>query len=916
MRLSYKMIIGVLAVVFVTFGVFGISDNVLATGKDGDSCYRMEWYTNSGTASTSSNNPNHDIDQSSNKKHTSNRVCYDSDNMKIYAEEITGSEPLALGVKGDMLCLLKVQNNGSYEPSKCTNEWKTKSVRTGLTVFDESALSKMVDAAGGNSAQVGVGGGSADARGSDFKEAAQLTQSDEELANLVNVDSVGDVIGEQSAQEREEKEKENEEEGEKTCASSGAGGALGWILCPILENVSEAANDIYNEYVEPSLEMNADLFSGGDDGTRAAWEMFRNIANVAFIILLLVVIFSQLTGYGIDNYGIKKILPKLIVGVLLMNMSYLICVLCVDLSNIFGAGLKDMFDNLAPAIAGTNEDGTGPLIDGKVSYAGSTGRSLVSLGLLGALGAGGTAAVIFNPAILLSLLVAAIGIGISIFFLFLLLSARQAAVVVLTVISPLAFAAFMLPNTKKYYDKWLKFMQVMLLVYPIAGLLVGGGNFVSSLLVSAAEPDVSFMTALTAMLVGVVPILFIPSVIKGSFAAFGSAGKALSGFGKQASSRAQNAARGSGVYKGLQERGGERRARMVAGVKKNKDGTYSQRNLGRFGMMIRGGRRNVARNSSQFLRNEEARAREAGLLGGGLAAGLAGIESKVDADKVSNAEAMLSYGKVGINGEAVSSTNPAANVNDMNSMKAYHAAALERYRRAADGSVEKANAMAEVKAAQNIMSKTDKGRAAVQKNFESSITNGNFDGLSEASSHLLSNFGDKYKSVNRGAHAMISDLATANLSDSTVQTDIQNRVNGTIPPGSNDLAYRMRGADKYTAESLVNADDSAIDDFVSAIQSGALPNAEIEKMQATAYEALQKQKAGTLNIKPEVASKLEQMLGPSYVPKQSPNSQARMISHGAYEDSSGAVHHLREMDNGKFIDDNGNEVDITHFRKR
>lgn len=382
------------------------------------------------------------------------------------------------------------------------------------------------------------------------------------------------------------------EEGEKTCASSGAGGALGWILCPILENVSNAANDIYNEYVEPSLEMNADLFSGGDDGTRAAWEMFRNIANVAFIILLLVVIFSQLTGYGIDNYGIKKILPKLIVGVLLMNMSYLICVLCVDLSNIFGAGLKDMFDNLAPAV--------GPAtIEEQVPYEGSTGRSLVSLGLLGVLGAGGAAAVIFNPAILLSLLVAAIGIGISIFFLFLLLSARQAAVVVLTVISPLAFAAFMLPNTKKYYDKWLKFMQVMLLVYPIAGLLVGGGNFVSSLLVSAAEPDVSFMTALTAMLVGVVPILFIPSVIKGSFAAFGSAGKALSGFGKQASGRATKFAKERDAYKNAQQAGLMRKTRIKAGyIGKDSDGNYVRRP--RLGALISGGRRGQQRNALAF----------------------------------------------------------------------------------------------------------------------------------------------------------------------------------------------------------------------------------------------------------------------------------------------------------------------------
>ena len=57
------------------------------------------------------------------------------------------------------------------------------------------------------------------------------------------------------------------------------------------------------------------------------WNTFRDIANVIFVILLMVVIFSQLTGVGIDNYGIKKILPKLIIAAILINLSYLICLI-------------------------------------------------------------------------------------------------------------------------------------------------------------------------------------------------------------------------------------------------------------------------------------------------------------------------------------------------------------------------------------------------------------------------------------------------------------------------------------------------------------------------------------------------------------------------------------------------------------
>ena len=546
-----------------------------------DVCYRIKYQVETGNVTNNAYNPEHNGSTTPIKEKETletNRVCRNADGT-LYAEKTSDNVSLAVPNKENTVCLIKDGKTAS-----CINVEEYAPNMSGiLTIL---AKNSGLDVGNG----ILLGGDQLGRRGDAWNGTSQaLLLSDEELNKLtLGVDGAPENANDDGGEENGE--------GEKTCASSGAGGALGWILCPILENVSNAANDIYDEYVEPSLEVNADLFSGGDDGTRAAWEMFRNIANVAFIILLLVVIFSQLTGYGIDNYGIKKILPKLIVGVLLMNMSYLICVLCVDLSNILGGGLKDMFDGMAVDIGQTNIVGA----DGNsVTYAGSAGRSFLSLGLLGLLGAGGTAAVILNPAILLSLLVAAIGIGISIFFLFLLLSARQAAVVVLTVISPLAFAAFMLPNTKKYYDKWIKFMQVMLLVYPIAGLLVGGGNFVSRLLVSAAEPDVSFMTALTAMLVGVVPILFIPSVIKGSFAAFGSAGRALSGFGKQASGRATKFAKERDAYKNAQQAGLMRKTRIKAGyIGKDSDGNYVRRP--RLGALISGGRRGQQRNALAF----------------------------------------------------------------------------------------------------------------------------------------------------------------------------------------------------------------------------------------------------------------------------------------------------------------------------
>ena len=170
---------------------------------------------------------------------------------------------------------------------------------------------------------------------------------------------------------------------------------------------------------------------------------------------------------------------------------------------------------------------------------------------------------------LLSLLISALGVVISVFTLFILLSARQALVVVLTVVSPVAIVCFMLPNTKKIFDRWLKISEGMLLVYPICGLLVGGGDYVSRLLLTLANQG-GFFIVLTAMIVGIVPIFFIPTVLKKSFAAAGDIGAKISGYGQKVRGGAQSSVRNSEAYKRAQTRmnaGINRKGDMTAGGK-------------------------------------------------------------------------------------------------------------------------------------------------------------------------------------------------------------------------------------------------------------------------------------------------------------------------------------------------------------
>ena len=419
------------------------------------------------------------------------------------------------------------------------------------------------------------------------------------------------------------------------CTSSGAAKSLGWVVCPVLDLMGDASETIYNDLLKPNLQVEPELFTNNSGkGTKDAWEIFRNIANGLLIILFLVVIFSQLTGVGIDNYGIKKILPKLIVAAILMNLSYWICVALVDVSNILGNSLQALFNGLGDGLVINSSLGDG--FNNKFAASGTTLVSLVVVGaVMGVLGR----AVAWNPAIILALIVSILGILISVFFLFILLAVRQAAIVILIVLSPLAIACMMIPNTKSLFDKWLKLFEGLLLVYPIAGLLIGGGNYVSKLLLATGFGDNGIFSAITSMVIGITPIFFIPTVLKQSFAAMGNLGAKISGLGQRASGWSQSKMRNSAIYKNAQERGLERQTRLMGGIDKNGNPVAGKRRT--FAKLMSGGERNMARYRAQYLKDQDARNREGNMMGNGYEAALLAQREKAEADEVANYMAQI-----------------------------------------------------------------------------------------------------------------------------------------------------------------------------------------------------------------------------------------------------------------------------------
>ncbi len=348
--------------------------------------------------------------------------------------------------------------------------------------------------------------------------------------------------------------------------------SLGWILCPIIDQLADAIQGIYEKYITPFLVLDSELFdnTGGKvSGTYEAWKQFRDMGNLAFIILFIIVIFSQLTGVGIDNYGIKKALPKLIIGAILINMSYIICQLCIDVANIVGYSIGGLFENIAKI-------DTSGLSLAETGGQGHTLGAVVILGALVVLLAAG-AYLAIGPTVLIPVFMALLSVFIAILFCFILLAVRKAFAVLLVAVSPLAFACYMLPNTKPIYDKWFNAFKGVLLAFPICSAMIYGGQMVARIIVAASGgSNMPSTIALSAAVISIVPIFMIPKAISGSMAAISGG---IVGLQNRLTRGAHGAVGRSGWAQDKRRETMEMRNRRTAGVKRNGERTWRAKNL-------------------------------------------------------------------------------------------------------------------------------------------------------------------------------------------------------------------------------------------------------------------------------------------------------------------------------------------------
>lgn len=370
-------------------------------------------------------------------------------------------------------------------------------------------------------------------------------------------------------------------------------GALGYITCPLLDISAKMIR-----FIAVLLDVVFNFQALNNDSIRGVWSIFANLANISLAVVFLIVVMSQASSIGISNYGVKRMLPRIVAAAILINMSFYVCALAIDVSNVLGHNMMGFIGNLtsdrlaqtnavaqrtpacqvigesvgrsgtevwkwtnpvgwATQVIGVDDDienatgWVGGKIGGLFGNRTACSMAIMAAGLMGGIG-------------VITLIIAVILIAVFIAFITTVALAfmRYTILIFLVILAPLAFAAWVLPGTEGLFKKWWNLFLKLLMIYPIAmfmfgasmfaasviGAVVSDGGFIADLFPDSniTQESIDAVWAALQLFIIAMPLFFIPKLFKSMDSITGGiAGKIMN-----AQRRVGNAAK-SGAKSGL-----------------------------------------------------------------------------------------------------------------------------------------------------------------------------------------------------------------------------------------------------------------------------------------------------------------------------------------------------------------------------
>lgn len=251
---------------------------------------------------------------------------------------------------------------------------------------------------------------------------------------------------------------ETTDTGEKVCTSGpGLSGAIAFVLCPFTEIIAKSTQ-FFEEYIIVPFMTVSPLTTNNDNPTYILWQNFRDLANIGFILIMFISIFSV----ALSKHNAKRVLSRAFVVAIAINLSYFVIAFVIDAFNVFGAGISQL------VMSALQQAKTTQLNSGDES--GAVGNIFVLGGtaLVAIVATGGAAIGWLFSFLMLAALVVVVVVMI--------LLLRQIAIIMLVILAPIAILLYMLPNTENYFQKWRKTLIQLLLMYPMIVLLFAAGK--------------------------------------------------------------------------------------------------------------------------------------------------------------------------------------------------------------------------------------------------------------------------------------------------------------------------------------------------------------------------------------------------------------------------------------------------------
>ena len=282
----------------------------------------------------------------------------------------------------------------------------------------------------------------------------------------------------------------SDKEDKKDCGDVLDSGLLGYFICPVINVAISFADGAWSIF--EFLLINNPLDRSG--AYYDSWTKVRDLANAILVVIFLGIVISQVSNIGISNYGIKKMLPRLVIVAVAINISYYLMQVIIDIANITGKSIDGIFSGFESYSGLKAANGWSVLLDSillSATVAGSVGVTLAAGAVLG------------WPAIILFLGAMIIPAIIGIIAGLLALQVRSMLIPILAIFSPVALVAWVLPNTQKLFDKWKSMFTGLVFLYPLASIYYGGLKFAASLTLGEGKSNsIQRLMALAALFIG------------------------------------------------------------------------------------------------------------------------------------------------------------------------------------------------------------------------------------------------------------------------------------------------------------------------------------------------------------------------------------------------------------------------------